>query len=264
MAMRLPMTLCRITLPVLSADDIVSNHLAGFVPGPDGLAYLGKTGFQLLICLVFIGQTAHQPTALAGNFGWIQRQTLLLGHFDGNRLKFIDECRTAYLTATAPETTAHLRLVSDTNLAHFNSGPELLDKTLHQFAKIYAAVRCKKKRETARIEGTFNGKEVHLESVFSDAVHTKDICALFQAYIGVSLPVIFFIGNSIDLFQRPAGPWRILQQRRYRNKTEAESLFRFNDHLVAFVQDKGATVKMIYFSSRFKSDAYNFFHDRIP
>ena len=77
------------------ADDIMSDHLAGFVLGLDGLAYLGKTGFQLLICLVFIGQTAHQPTALAGNLGWIQRQALLLGHFDGNRLKFFDECGTA-------------------------------------------------------------------------------------------------------------------------------------------------------------------------
>ena len=27
------------------ADDIMSDHLAGFVLGLDGLAYLGKTGF---------------------------------------------------------------------------------------------------------------------------------------------------------------------------------------------------------------------------
>ena len=162
------------------ADDIMSDHLAGFVLGLDGLAYLGKTGFQLLIGLVFIGQTAHQPTALAGNLGRIQRQTLLLSHFDGNRLKFFDECGTAYLTTTAPDATAHLCLVSDTNLAHLNSGSELLDEAFHQFAKIDATVRRKKKCKTTRVESTFNGKEVHFEFVISDTIHAEGIGSSFQ------------------------------------------------------------------------------------
>ena len=51
--------------------------------------------------------------------------------------------------------------------------------------------------------------------------------------------------------------------RRHDDRTETESLFRFNDHMITPVKDKCTTVKIIHLTCGFESYADYFFHFKV-
>src|SRR5262245_20434501 len=73
----------------------------------------------------FVAKTALQPPAQARELGGVEAQLLLLRHLDRHRLERLQERRAAERTAARAVAAVHLRLVSDTYLAHLDARPEL-------------------------------------------------------------------------------------------------------------------------------------------
>src|SRR5262249_45961734 len=77
------------------AHDVYHHHLAGTVrslhPGPAPRQF----GLDLQVLLVLVGETAQQPAADPADLGWVQRQILVLGHFDRDARVVRQESRAA-------------------------------------------------------------------------------------------------------------------------------------------------------------------------
>jgi hypothetical protein len=54
------------------ADDVVAGYFSRAVLGGHDLPNFGEALFQFSVCLIFKGQAAHEPAALARNFGGVQ------------------------------------------------------------------------------------------------------------------------------------------------------------------------------------------------
>ena len=64
------------------------DHLFGAVGRPDRLTFAGEAFPCLEIGVVLVRQTAHQATAGTGNLGGIEREPLVLGELQRDRLDF--------------------------------------------------------------------------------------------------------------------------------------------------------------------------------
>ena len=133
------------------------------VTGIDNGILLG-TGFdQGFIGILLIFQAAHKPPAGAGNFGGVQRKTLSLCHFDGNRLKVIQKLLAAEGTATDAKSTHHFCLVSYTNLAQLNAGTEHTSKVFDEVTEIYPAICCEIKENLTAVKVVFGRNQLHIQ-----------------------------------------------------------------------------------------------------
>ena len=95
---------------------------------------------QCLVRFLFVFQAAHQSSAGTRNLRRIQRQILLLRHFDRHR----DKIRQIGVAAKRPPADSvaseNLRLIPHADLTQLNSCTENTCKILHQVAEIHSSV----------------------------------------------------------------------------------------------------------------------------
>ena len=111
----------------LFPDGVDFRDNARAVGGHDVLAHLGQLLQRGLVIILLIFQAAHEPTAGAGNFGGVQREILLLGHFDGHGLEITQERAAADGPAAGPQAAQHFGLVPHADLPKFDAGVEHAD-----------------------------------------------------------------------------------------------------------------------------------------
>ena len=122
-------------------QDIHTGHLSG--QSIRSLYFVSEPWQVLVQCLVrflFVFQAAHQSSAGTRNLRRIQRQILLLRHFDRHR----DKIRQIGVAAKRPSADSvaseNFRLIPHANLTQLNSCTENTCKILYQIAEIHSAV----------------------------------------------------------------------------------------------------------------------------
>ena len=145
----------------------------------DPFSRLGHILSLFFVGLVFIGQTAQQTIADPGYFGRIERQILLLGHLDRYGIKVFNKRGAAQFTTAGTDTAEHFRFMPDTDLAHFNPGPKLLNQVFDQSPKINPAVGGKIKNHLAAVEITLDPNKMHVQIMLVNQKRTGLKCNLF-------------------------------------------------------------------------------------
>ena len=70
-------------LDLLTQDvDLLHSALEALRRDGDRTAHVGEQAVEVLVGLLFILKAAHEPAAYARYLGRIEREVLLLGHFD--------------------------------------------------------------------------------------------------------------------------------------------------------------------------------------
>jgi hypothetical protein len=121
----------------------LTRAFGGLYPGPAARHF----GLHFDVLLVLIGQTAEQSPTDAADFGGVERQILVLGHFDRHARIVREERRTAQNAPTGADATQKLCFVARTDLAQFDAGAEGTGQIAHQIAEVDALVSRKIKRQ---------------------------------------------------------------------------------------------------------------------
>ena len=176
----------------LFPDGVDFRDNARAVGGHDVLAHLGQLLQRGLVIILLIFQAAHEPTALAGNFGGVQREILLLGHFDGHGLEIPQERAAADGPAAGPQASQHFGLVPHADLPKFDAHFEHARQILHQFPEIHPAVGGEIEDNLAVIEGVFHAHQLHIQLMLGDFLLTDAEGVLFPlGVIGRPALVLF-------------------------------------------------------------------------
>src|SRR5690606_21685737 len=103
-------------LPVADVDGLGRNVVADHGPGDavvrrDVTAPGRNAALEVLVQRVFVLQATHQPPAGPGDLQGVQRQILILGHPDTDRLEIDEERGTAGVAPARPDPALDSRLV---------------------------------------------------------------------------------------------------------------------------------------------------------
>src|SRR5262245_40373046 len=81
---------------------------------------------------VLVAQATLEPPAHAGELRRIEREVLLLGHLDRDRVEFPQPRRAAKLAATRADRAHELGFVAGADLLHLDPHAQLLGDVTHQ------------------------------------------------------------------------------------------------------------------------------------
>ena len=104
----------------VAGRDVVADQPALALVGLDGRAERRQVGLELLVERVLVLQAAHQPAAGAGDLERVERQVLVLGHPDRDRLEVLEERGAAQVAAARPDAALDAGLVARADLAQLD------------------------------------------------------------------------------------------------------------------------------------------------
>ena len=249
----------------LLAQNIDTLHFAGkAVRGLYGVADAGKLPVQVLIRVGFVFQTAHQPSAGAGNLRRVQGQILLLRHLDGDG----DEIRHIRAAAERPSADAdaaeHLCLIAHADLAQldpgFEDGCEILDQT----PEIDAAVGREIKQDLFAVKRVLRADQLHVEAVFTDLFLADGECgARFFLIFPHTLQIL--PGRGADHFLQRLDDLFVVQRgRTHHNAAALDSPRRLDDDVRADVDIRRFRLKVVKLSGRPEPHSDNICHVSSP
>src|SRR5690606_15495630 len=106
----------------------------------------------LQVGLVLVGQTAHETAAAAGDLRRIQRQPLVLGQLEADRLDLAQPRRATQLAAAPAHAAEEGRLVPHTDLLQLDAGPERSRQVANQLAEVDATLGREVDRQLVPVE----------------------------------------------------------------------------------------------------------------
>jgi len=121
-----------------------------------------------LVCLLLIAQTAHKSAASARDLCRVDRQSLLLRHFDRDLNEVRKESRAAKLASANAESADHSRFVADADLTKLDTGAENGCKILDERAEVNSTRRGEEEYELGVVKRVLRVNELHIEPVIGD------------------------------------------------------------------------------------------------
>ena len=107
-----------------AAQQVDCRDIAPALFGVDQGTLTRRGGEQRLIGLLLVFEAAHQAAAGAGNLGGVEREPLLLGHFNGDGAKLVHVGGAAKGPSADAKAAQHLGLVAHPDLTQLECGCE--------------------------------------------------------------------------------------------------------------------------------------------
>ena len=126
---------------------------------------------------------------------------MLLGHFDGHRLKIAQEGRTAQRASAGTQAAQHLRLIPYTDLLELDPCFEGSGHILHKPAKVHPAIGCEVGDQLVAVKCVLYLDQLHIQLVLGDFLLTNFMNVFFAFQIGAMLLRILLAGDTDHVFQ---------------------------------------------------------------
>src|SRR5690606_13328731 len=124
---------------------------------------------ELGVEIVLVGQAAEEPAAAARHLARVQREVLILRHFDRDRDEVPEEARAAELAAADADAADELRLVAGADLLQLDAGLESRRELLDEIAEVDPAGRREVDDDLVAAELDVALEDRHLELELVDA-----------------------------------------------------------------------------------------------
>ena len=109
---------------------------------------------------------------------------------------------TAEASATDTDTAHDLRLITDTNLAQFDTCLEYRSQILHQLTEINSSVCCKVKKDFIVVKCIFRINQLHLQFVLGNLLKADLKCVFLFLFILAFNLIVFRCCKTNDSLQR--------------------------------------------------------------
>ena len=129
---------------------------------------LGRALLEVAVGLELVAQAAHEAAARAADLVGVERQVLLLGHADGDRLEAAAEARAAQLLAAVAEAAHEGRLLAHAHLAHVDAFVQLAGQVAHELAEVHALVGGEVAHDLLAAEEVLHAHGLHVEAALGD------------------------------------------------------------------------------------------------
>ena len=228
------------------------------------ISYSRQTFVQILVSLLFILQTAHQPSAHTGNLGGIQRKILFFCHFYGNRNEFRQIRMAAQSSSTDTHSSQNLCLISDTDLPQFNPRLKHCCQIFYQVTEINTSVRSKIKQYFIIIKGVFHIDQLHLQFMCPDLLQTNLVSFLLSFFITLRFRIIFRCSHTNNILQRLNNFLLVHFLWSQNDGTIFYPPGSLHDHVISLPDLKTLRIEIIYLAHIPKPDSNNFYHSNSP
>jgi hypothetical protein len=131
-----------------ATQHVDTGHFTGTIRGLHPCATFGEFGFDFDVLLVLIRKTTEQPPTDAADFGGVERQILIFGHFDRDTRIIRKKRRTAENASTWTDTAEQFCLITWTDLAELDAGTERARQITYEITEVDAFVGRKVKSQT--------------------------------------------------------------------------------------------------------------------
>ena len=231
-------------------EQIQLDDCATAVGGVHKGLQLGAGADQILIGILLVLQTAHESAAGAGDLGGVQAEILGLGHLDGYGLEIVQKAGAAEGSAADAQTTHHLGLITNTDLAQLDTGVEHAGQLFHQFTEVHPLIGSEEKQDLAAVKGVLGGDQLHVQLVLLNLFHAQIEGPLFLAAVLLHHFFVMGGGQTQNIAQ---GRHHILGGNGV-IAAGADAKFRtpggVDDHMVTLFAGKTVGIKVVYFLPR--------------
>jgi hypothetical protein len=204
-------------------------NLALSFGGLDGATDLGEEAALLFVDALFISQAAHEATASARDFLWVERETLVFGHTDGDGAKIAKEAATTKLLTARADATDEFCAIANADLAHLDAHPKVSCKIANDEAEIDAPFSGKVEDHLAAAVEVLCANEFHGKLMFFDALAAKTEGFFFAFGLFFFAADIFGRGAADRRKDAKARRWGLVRLADVFDIAECKTVFGLHD-----------------------------------
>ncbi len=196
----------------LVVPDVDGDHLFRALRRADRFPFPGKTLSGGEVRIVFVRQAAHQPATGAGNLRRVEREVLILGELQGDRLDLPEPGGAAEFSTATPHPTEQRGLVADADLPQLDACAERTRQIANELAEIHPTFGGEVEGELVPVPLPFRLGDLHPQLMLGDEFAGLPPHALLIGTQGLKLLDFFRSGATKRDAQRLAFRLRVLSR----------------------------------------------------
>ena len=219
---------CRTTTPSLHR----------FYPRAD----CGQRALELGVGLELVAEAALQPAAHARELRGVERQSLFLGHLDGDRLELLQPRRAAELPAAGTDTSRRLGLVARADRLHVHARVEELAELVDEAPEVHAIFRDAEEGDLAAVEGAFGLDELDGQRASTNQIESDTVVPPLALEVLVLAGEVARVGLLDDSLQRAD---RRARAGRDHDEPQRGTTLRLHQHAIVPLEDERPRIEVI-------------------
>jgi hypothetical protein len=185
------------------------------------------------VLFMFVGKAAEQASTNPADLRRVQREVLILRHFNRHARVVGKECGAAEQATAWTDAAQEFCLVARTDLAEFDAGAKRARQIAHQGAEIDAFFSGEVEGQSRAVERILGFDQAHRQSVFLDFFGAAgEQFVLMTVQLAQTLEIDRFCAAE-DRFQFTDDLFWIDQSRWIGDLCKFRAAYRFDNHVVA-------------------------------